>query len=77
MQTKAKVRAVFAAQSGLSTSVRRSLEALVAYWETVSDLTQRQEHGADLAAEDSRRLVFQTMLVMREIDLALSRGSER
>jgi hypothetical protein len=40
----------------------------------VSDLVQRQEHGSKLVAEDSRRLVFQTMLVMREIDLALSRN---
>jgi Phage integrase family len=74
MQTKAKVRAVFASRSEISTSVRRSLEALVSYWESVSDLVQRQEHGSKLVAEDSRRLVFQTMLVMREIDLALSRN---
>jgi hypothetical protein len=73
-KTKAKIRAVFSAQEGMSRSVRTSLEALLAYWETVSDLAQRQEHGGNLAAEDSRRLVFQTMLVMREIDLALSRG---
>jgi integrase len=71
-KTKAKVRAVFATQEELSPSVRKSLEALVAYWETVSDLVQRQEHGRRLAAEDGRRIVFQTMLVMREIDLTLS-----
>jgi hypothetical protein len=70
-KTKAKIRAVFAAQKGMSRTVRTSLEALLAYWETVSDLAQRQEHGGNLAAEDSRRLVFQTMLVMREIDMAL------
>lgn len=70
-KTKAKIRAVFAANEAVSPTVRRSLEALLAYWETVSDLVQRQEHGSGLAEEDGRRLVFQTMLVMREIDLAL------
>ncbi len=72
-QTKAKIRAVFKADESVSSTVRRSLDALVAYWETVSDLVQRQEHGTDLAEEDGRRLVFQTMLVMREIDAALAR----
>jgi hypothetical protein len=46
---------------------------LLDYWETVVDLTNRQEHGRDLTADDSRAVVFQTMLVMREVDLALSR----
>jgi hypothetical protein len=53
------------------------LEALVAYWGTVSDLAQRQEHGAQregraLTWEDARRVVFQTMCVMYEIDRALN-----
>lgn len=75
-KTKDKIRAVFEAQPDTSPTVRRSIEALVAYWCTVSDLAQRQEHnsakdGDALVADDSRRIVFQTMLVMREIDLAL------
>ena len=52
------------------------LEALVAYWGTVADLTQRQEHGGQkdgqpLILEDARRVVFQTLLVMYEIDRAI------
>lgn len=54
------------------------LEALMGYWGTVSDLAQRQEHGAgkegeELVWEDARRLVFHTALVMYE----LIRASER
>jgi hypothetical protein len=71
LKTKAKMRAVFASEADLSRTVRKSLEALLAYWETVSDLANRQEHSHALVVEDSRRLVFQTMLVMREIDSAL------
>ena len=54
------------------------LEALIRYWRTVSDIVQRQEHGAQrkgalLTGEDGRRVVFQTAVVMFEIDRALSR----
>jgi hypothetical protein len=47
--------------------------ALVMYWGTVSDLAQRQEHGASrereaLRGEDARRLIFHTMVVMFEVD---------
>jgi hypothetical protein len=73
IKTKAKLRAVFDAHGALSLTVRRSLGALLDCWETVVDLTNRQEHGRDLTADDSRAVVFQTMLVMREVDLALSR----
>jgi hypothetical protein len=53
------------------------LEACLPYWGTVSDLVQRQEHGAQkegesLIWEDGRRVVFQTMIVMFEIDQALN-----
>ena len=46
------------------------------YWGTVSDLVQRQEHGAQregkqLVWEDARRVVFQTANVMFEIDRSL------
>ncbi len=48
-------------------------EALVTYWGTVSDLVQRQVHGAAreqerLGGEDARRVVFHTMIVMFEVD---------
>ena len=47
---------------------RAFLDALLTYWGTVSDLVQRQEHGAKkegepLMWEDARRVVFQTAIV--------------
>jgi hypothetical protein len=62
-------------------SVAAHCKALVTYWGTVSDLAQRQEHGAaregqPLGAEDARRLIFHTMLVMFEVDQQL-RPAER
>ena len=52
------------------------LDALIRYWGTVSDLVQRQVHdatreGASLTVEDSRRVVFQTAMVMYEVDRAV------
>jgi hypothetical protein len=52
------------------------LDALVSYWGEVNDLLQRQEHGGQkegepLAWEDGRRAVFQTALVMYEVDRTL------
>jgi hypothetical protein len=54
------------------------LEALITYWGTVSDLIQRQEHGGlreqtPLIWEDARRIVFQTVIVMYEVDRAVSK----
>ena len=54
------------------------LKALVMYWGTVMDITQRQEHGSqreggELTWEDARRVVFQTAVVMFEVDHALSK----
>jgi hypothetical protein len=51
-------------------------ENLLAYFGSVSDLVQRQEHGAQkeheaLVWEDARRVVFQTAMVMFELDRAL------
>jgi hypothetical protein len=48
-------------------------DALVAYWGTMSDLAQKQEHGSQregrpLTWEDARRVVFHLMVVMYEID---------
>ncbi len=70
-KTNAKLRAIFQTHGDISRTVRRSLEALLDYWETVVDLTNRQEHGRNLTADDSRAVAFQTMLVMREVSLAL------
>jgi hypothetical protein len=55
------------------------LTALMAYWTAVCGLAQRQEHdsrkeGHPLVWEDGRRLVFQLMVVMYEIDRLVSRS---
>ncbi len=60
-----------------SDSVREFADALLTYWKAVNDLVQRQEHrarseGAELSWEDARRVVFHTLVVMHEIDRALS-----
>lgn len=52
------------------------LDALVPYWRAVSGLVQRQEHGAQkegrpLVWEDGRRVVFQTAIIMFEVDRML------
>jgi hypothetical protein len=76
--TVARTRAVLDQHaSKLGTTAAPFLDALLAYWGTVSDLVQRQEHGAKkegrpLVWEDGRRVVFQTAVVMFEIDRALS-----
>jgi hypothetical protein len=78
--TVARFRAVLEIQAAqLSTTERPYLEALLGYWGTVSDLIQRQEHGGQkegepLVWEDGRRVVFQTAVVMFEIDKSLSRS---
>jgi hypothetical protein len=56
------------------------LDALVTYWGTVSDLVQRQEHGAakegePIGREDARVTVFQTAMVMFECSRALDRAT--
>jgi hypothetical protein len=69
-----KLRSVLAV-STRSPTERRFVNALLSYWRSVSDLAQRQEHaglheGETPRAEDARRLVFQTLLVMYEVDRA-------
>jgi hypothetical protein len=64
------------ASDQMSDSVTEILKALLNYWAKLNDLAQRQEHGAQkegaaLIWEDSRRLVFQTAIVMFEIDRTL------
>lgn len=61
----------------LGKSHKEFLAALLQYWGTVSDLVQRQEHGAQresepLKWEDARRVTFQTVIVMYEIDRVLN-----
>jgi hypothetical protein len=73
-ETVKRLRAVLEAQRGrVGRTATDMMDALVAYWGTVSDLAQRQEHagtreGERLTWEDARRLVFQTLVVMYEID---------
>jgi hypothetical protein len=60
----------------LPSTVHPLLESLIVYWGSVSDIVQRQEHGAtkegeDLLWEDARRVVFNTLIVMFEIDNAI------
>jgi len=55
------------------------LAALISYWCSVSGLVQRQEHGTQkqghsLIWEDGRRVVFQTAIVMYEVDSSLSKS---
>lgn len=76
-KTVARLRAVLDARAAqLPGTVKPFLEALLVYWGTVNDLIQRQEHGAQkegnsLLWEDGQRVVFQTAVVMFEIDKAL------
>ena len=75
--TFARVRAVLQRQKdGLSERKWGLLDALLVYWDKAIDLVQRQEHGGQkqgdpLVWEDGRRAVFQTAIVMFEIDLSL------
>ncbi len=77
--TVSRVRSVLGAR--IPAGGRRALiEALIVYWGTVADLTQRQEHGAQreqapLTWEDSRRVVTQTLMVMYELDRELQHGA--
>jgi hypothetical protein len=71
-ETIKRLKAWLGAQADLGATTGEMLEALVAYWGTVSDLAQRQEHassrkGEPLEWEDARRLVFQTLVVMYEV----------
>jgi hypothetical protein len=77
-QTVARLRAVLNhCKNQLGSTEKQFLDALLAYWGTVIDLIQRQEHGSQkegkpLIWEDGRRVVFQTFILMFEIDSSLS-----
>lgn len=73
-RTVSRIRAVLSTRK-LGDKLSAFLDALLAYWGTVSDLVQRQEHGALREGEplkwiDARRVVFQVAIVMLEIDAA-------
>lgn len=76
-QTVARVRSVL---RGIKSNTERAmLEALLAYWGTVSDLVQKQEHagqrdGESLTWEDARRVVFHTAVVMYEVGVSVHRS---
>jgi hypothetical protein len=60
-----------------SERVQAFLGSLLDYWGCVQDLVQRQEHGAlkegeRLVWEDARRVVFQTLIIMYEVDRAIT-----
>jgi hypothetical protein len=64
-------------RAALGEATTAFLDALIVYWGTLSDLVQRQEHGAQKEGEqllwaDGRRVVFQTAVAMYEIDATLS-----
>ena len=74
----ARIRSVLNSQHKCGDAERAFLDALLVYWGTVSDLVQRQEHGAQKEGEpllwfDARRVVFQSALIMFEIENTLSR----
>jgi hypothetical protein len=77
-KTKNRLRAAIEVRRPvLGEKVTSLLTAIVDYWETLLELHQRQEHGAQregqpLAWEDGRRVVFETLHVMYELDRALS-----
>jgi hypothetical protein len=76
-RTISRLRAVLDCRKAkLGRTHKEFLDALLPLWGAVSDLVQRQEHGAErerdsLKWEDARRVAFQTLIVMYEIDRAL------
>lgn len=72
-----RVRAVLdARRADLGDTRAAVLDALLAYWGTVADLSQRLEHGAQkegeaVTAEDARQLVHLTGQVMYELSRTL------
>jgi hypothetical protein len=70
---------VLAASRQTSPAVRTYLTSLVELFGAVSDLAQRQEHGASKEGEpitwlDGKRLVFATLFVLSECDRAFGRA---
>jgi hypothetical protein len=74
----ARVRAVIdSLKAPLGQTACAFLDSLLNYWGCAQDLVQRQEHGAaeeqeQVIWEDARRVVFQTLITMYEVDRALT-----
>jgi hypothetical protein len=74
----ARVRAVIhSLKEPLGETVCAFLDSLLDYWGCAQDLAQRQVHRAteeheEVVWEDARRVVFQTLIVMYEVDKTLS-----
>ena len=70
---KNRIRAIIEAKKAqIGKTLRPFVDALYAYWDALSDLVQRQEHGGQkegepVSWEDSRRIVFQTTNLMFEL----------
>jgi hypothetical protein len=76
-KTVARLRTVLRAAPSVGETERLFVEALIAYWGALSDLVQRQEHagqkeGRPVTWEDARRLVFNAMVLMVEVDRSLA-----
>lgn len=80
-ETVARLKAIIKHfENQLGSTEKPFLDALTPYWGTVSDLIQRREHGSQkegrpLVWEDGRRVVFQTFILMFEVDSSLSRAA--
>ncbi|MDA3897837.1 MAG: hypothetical protein PF482_17025 [Desulfobacteraceae bacterium] len=76
-KTVARMKSVFEdKEHQIGTTLKPFLDALIAFWGTTIDIIQRQEHGGNkegekLVWEDARRVVFQTAIVMYEIEKAI------
>lgn len=76
-KTVARLKAIIDLKvKDLSDTKKGLFDAMIAYWGTVNDLIQRQEHdsqkeGQPLIWEDARVVVFQTLIIMFEIDRIL------
>lgn len=77
----ARIRAVLnLASSQTGNKITEFVNALLSYWATLSDLVQRQEHGAQkegrpLIWDDARRIVFHTTIIFYEVDHLLSHAN--
>ena len=74
--TVSRLKTVIRNTQNLGDSTNEFFEALISYWGAINDLVQRQEHGSrkegsSLNWEDGRRIVFNTMILMYEIDRVL------
>lgn len=82
-KTVSRLKSVINSKNGFCGHTEKEfLDALIHYWGTINDLVQRQEHDSQredkpLTGEDGRRVVFQTAIVMFEIDRSLSRISDK